>query len=214
MQRPILLRRQQSGRPQVGQQEAELGDHVFHAGGIGHSCRRGDRPGRAGGTGRTLGTIRTDEPLGSGGSSGTDRTISTRRAGRTRGANPAVCTRRASGARGADCAISTRRTGRTRGTDCASGTGGTGCTHRTRRTGRPNGPRGSPFLWTTNRLPLTREVPRRGGGRDTATERAAYPFHFRYLSLSQPDGCQLPRQREPLGRSNYLIAYGHFLMYD
>ena len=162
---------QQPSRPQVGQQEVKLGDHVFHTGGIGHSRRRGDRTRRAGRSRGTLRTIVADEPLGPGRPSRTYRSVCTSWA---RGTDCSVCTGWAGGtyrsvctgrAGGTDCSICSDRpggadcpicTGRARGADCS---GSTGCTRRaggadcpicTRRARGAHGPRGSPIFCTTH----------------------------------------------------------------
>lgn len=150
--------RQQSGGPQIRQQQVELGNHVGLTGGVRHSGGRGDNARRTLGAGRAGGTNRADRALRAGcassagrtlragrtsGTSGADRTL---RAGRASSASSSRRTGRAGGAGG------TRRTSRARGSRSAGGAGGAGgarrtsCASRTNRTGRAGRTRGRVYI--------------------------------------------------------------------
>ena len=84
--------RQQSGGPQIRQQQVELGNHVGLTGGVRHSGGRGDNARRTLGAGRAGGTNRADRALRAGCASSAGRTL---RAGRTSGTSGADRTLRA-----------------------------------------------------------------------------------------------------------------------
>ena len=109
---------QQTSRPQIGQQLIELSDHIQLSGGIGHSRRRRNFPGRAR---RTSGASGASGPRCASRASGTHGTSHAIRAGGTSRASHTI------GASGTSRASHTIRASGTRRASYAIGAGG--CNH-------------------------------------------------------------------------------------